>query len=193
METDELNFIGMTEKQILEKLNCIFLTDANLKGANLEGADLRFADLEGVNLTGANLSRAYLKGANLRSANLRNANLRSADLEGANLTGAYLMEADLTGADLTWTNLEKACLKGAYLERANLLDAKNKFIFTFQLGKDFGYYCDGLINIGCKTMEVNEWLKNGEIIGKNYNYTDDQILNYMNVIKFIAQNYCKEG
>ena len=73
----------------------------------------------------------------------------------ANLKGAYLRGAYLTDADLTW---------------ANLIDIKNKFIFTFSVGKHFAYYCDGFIKIGCITKTVSEWLTEYNTVGKGNNY-----------------------
>ena len=149
--------------------------------ANLGGAYLRGADLRGANLREANLREAYLGGADLGGANLRE----------AYLGGANLFEADLGGADLTGANLSNADLGGAYLGGANLSDIKNKFIFTFQIGKHFGYYCDKYISIGCKTLTVDKWIKTHKRIGEKHDYTKDEIKNYGEVIKFIKQQFCK--
>ncbi len=82
----ELN--GITEGNLLVKIDSL----------DLQGANLRSADLQGANLQGANLRSAYLRSANLRNANLRGANLQGADLRSADLQGANLRSANLRSA-----------------------------------------------------------------------------------------------
>ena len=159
------------------------------------------ANLTSADLTGANLHRANLRGANLRSAYLTSADLQSANLTGANLTGAdlqsaYLTGANLRGADLQCANFYRTYLRGAYLRGANLRGAdlrgadlseiKGKEILTFQAGKDFAYSCDGFIKIGCMEHPIEYWLNNFEEIGKDNDYTENEIRLYGIFIKFIS-------
>ena len=122
----------------------------SLKGANLCRADLRRADLYGADLVGA-----ILRGADLRGADLRGAYLYGADLRGADLVGADLRRADLYGADLFNTN-----------------------IISFQLGKHFGFYHEGMVKIGCKSDSLENWLKDFEEVGKKEDYSDQEIKLY---------------
>lgn len=86
----------------------------SLANANLSGADLVLIDyLQGVDLTEANLSNTALMRIDLAEAGLRRANLSEADL-----TSTNLQQADLSGADLSGANLEGADLSGANLEGA---------------------------------------------------------------------------
>jgi len=151
-------------------------------GANLEGADLRGANLFEANLEGANLFEANLRGADLEEADLSGADLRGANLYGANLRGANLYGASLFNANLKGANLISANLKGA-----NIYDIKGKDILTFQASKDFAYACDGYIKIGCKTYKVEYWLENYGEIGRAKGYTDQQIKDYGNFIKYVSK------
>ncbi len=111
-------------------------------------------DLGGVNLRGVNLIDADLGGANLRGVNLGGANLRGVNLRGANLGGVNLIDADLRGANLGGVNLGGANLRGV-----NLIDADLR-------GADTPIYCKWSIsikgdniNIGCKSMTIEDWDK----------------------------------
>lgn len=86
--------------------------------------------------------------------------------------------ANLSKADLYEANLSKADLYGANLSEAILNNIKNKQIITFQSGKDFAYYCDGYVKIGCKYLSLAEWLENYVTIGENNHYSDDEIYRY---------------
>ena len=101
------------------------------------------------------------------------------------------VRANLTSADLTGANLHRANLTGANLIRANLQSAdlseiKGKEILTFQAGKDFAYSCDGFIKIGCMEHPIEYWLNNFEEIGKDNDYTENEIRLYGIFIKFIS-------
>lgn len=100
------------------------------------------------------------------------ANLIGANLSGANLRGAYLRGAYLTGADLT----------GADLRGADLTGADGQFC-TGYFGKHHAIAAGGYISIGCERHTYQEWLDNGEQIGKANGYSDDEIDDYMSWIK----------
>ena len=144
-----------------------------LMGADLTGADLRGAYLMGADLMGAYLMGADLTGADLRGAYLMGADLMGADLRGAYLTGADLMGADLRGADLTGAYLTGA--KGIILPVINISGTQHSV-----------FYMDGKIRIGCVEKTVDEWLLEYEKIGKENNYTDEQIKEYKKYIDMIA-------
>jgi len=150
------------------------LSGANLSGANLTGADLSGADLSGANLSGANLFKV-----NLSWANLSWANLFGADLSEANLYGACLF-----GANLTKANLSKTNLSGADLSQANLTFTS---VYSFTLGKNFGYYFNGVVKIGCIELPLEQWLKDYKKIGRENNYTEQDIENYGNMLKFLKE------
>ena len=101
------------------------------------------------------------KKANLYGANLRGANLRGADLRGADLRGA-----DLRGADLKNTILE------------------NNAILTFIYNKHTAYFFGtNEITIGCHKYSIDYWVENYEKIGKDNDYTEDEIKKYGKFIK----------
>jgi len=146
---------------------------ANLRGADLSGADLKGAylikaDLIEADLSGANLIEAYLSEANLRGANLFKANLSGANLSGADLRGAHLSEANLIEANLF---------------KANLRGIKGKEIVAFNGPKHFGYYCDGVVEIGCISLPLSEWLEEYESIGKENDYSENEIDQYGSWLK----------
>ena len=124
--------------------------------------------------------RADLQSANLRGTYLRGADLQSADLQSADLSGANLYRADLYRANLTGANLIRA-----NLQSADLSEIKGKEILTFQAGKDFAYSCDGFIKIGCMEHPIEYWLNNFEEIGKDNDYTENEIKRYGGFIKYI--------
>ncbi len=122
----------------------------------------------------------------LRSANLSGANLRGADLSGADLSCADLSYADLSGADLSYANLRSADLSGADLSCANLrsadLSCANLIIFQFQRNQAF-YTFDGTLRIGCQVLPIIEWFETFEAIGKQNEYSEEQIQMYGEFIK----------
>ena len=145
---------------------------ADLSGADLGGSNLSVANLRGADLGGADLGGADLGGANLSWADLSGADLRGADLGWANLSWADLSGADLRGADLGGANLRGADLRGA----------KGNFVICY-FGNYHAIAAGGYISIGCERHTYQEWLDNGEQIGKDNFYTDDEIADYMDWIR----------
>ena len=143
---------------------------------SLTYADLHGADLHGANLTGANLTGANLCCADLIGADLRHADLHGADLYGADLYGADLRHADLHGADLHGADLHGANLQGT--------DLKIHFIVG---SSHVVQFLDNNIKIGCEYHSLAYWLVMYDVIGKENNYTDEQIKEYHEYIKS-----CKE-
>jgi len=114
----------------------------------------------------------------------KKANLQGADLRRADLIGANLREADLRKADLQDADLQGADLRGADLRGANL---QNTGIITFQYNKHFAYSFNDLIKIGCEEHSIEYWLKNYRSIGKDANYSKDEIAIYGAFIKMCAK------
>jgi uncharacterized protein YjbI with pentapeptide repeats len=150
---------------------------ADLRWANLSEANLSEANLSEANLSEADLSWADLRGANLRGSNLSEANLSWADLRWANLSEADLSEANLSEADLSWADL-----RGSNLREADLSGAQGAFV-TGYYGKHHAVAAGGYIFIGCERHTYQEWLDNGEQIGKDNEYTDAEIEDYMDWIR----------
>ena len=94
----------------------------------------------------------------------RGANLRGANLWGANLRGANLWGANLRGAN------------GITLPIVNVAGTKDEV-----------YYHNGIIQIGCNKFAVDYWLQNAEKIGKDAEYTEEEIAEYIKYIKAIAE------
>jgi hypothetical protein len=124
------------------------------------GAYLGGADLGGAYLGGADLGGAYLRGADLRGAYLRGADLRGADLGGAYLGGADLRGADLGGA------------KGIKIPVISISGSMHNF-----------QYYDGNIRIGCEYHSIEYWNIMYDAIGRDNQYTEEQILEYYNYIR----------
>ena len=83
--------------------------------------------------------------------------------------------ANLSSADLRGTNLSNTCT------------------FTFTLGAHFGFahfgeqYEDGsYVKIGCEGHSLEHWLENYEEIGKSNGYTDKQIKDYGDFLKYLS-------
>jgi hypothetical protein len=129
-------------------------------------------------LVDANLEDADLRGSNLRNADLTNANLKYANLEDADLTNANLTNADLRGADLT----------NADLRYTNLTNTE---LITFNLGKDPAFYCKGILRIGCDNYSIEHWVNSYEEIGKENDYSKEEIELYGNVINLLYLKYLK--
>ena len=119
--------------------------------------------------------------ANLRGADLRGANLWGADLRGANLWGANLSEANLSEANLRGADLRGADLRGADLWGANLYFIKIKGSVNELL------YCQDHLWIGCEYHHIGFWKIAYNIIGKENNYSDEQIEEYRNYIFHIDE------
>ena len=146
------------------------LSEADLSNANLSKADLSYATLSNANLFNVDLSYANLSNANLSKSEVSYANLFNADLSNAKLSWANLYGVELLGADL----------KGATLSGTNLSCIKGKTIYLIGSAKHFGYYCDGLVTIGCITLPVEEWT---EQIGIANSYLEEEIAVYMDWIR----------
>ena len=124
----------------------------------VEKAVKKKADLSYANLSYADLSRANLRCADLSYADLRCADLRSADLSYADLRSADLNCADLSSADLSSADLSCANLRSADLNCANLIDSKNKELAKLPIYCKWSSSIIGnKIQIGCKTMTIEEW------------------------------------
>ena len=134
-------------------------------------------------------NKANLGGADLRGANLRGANLIDANLGGANLRGADLGGADLWGANLWGANLGGANLRGADLRGANLWGAKGVDLPIISItGTAHSFqYIDCHIAIGCEIHHLEYWLIMYESIGRQYEYTPEQIAEYGRYIKMCKQ------
>ena len=82
-----------------------------------------------------------------------------ADLSGANLSGANLIGADLIGA--------------------NLNDAKTSSpIIVFNGPQHQAIYCQGYVRIGCQYHSLKDWVEQYEAIGKEAQYSADEIRLY---------------
>src|SRR3990167_10865874 len=96
-----------------------------------------------------------------------------------------VLEALAAKADLSFANLSKANLFFANLSKANLSGAAN--ITTFISGQHLGVAYGEKIQIGCIDLTVNQWLETFEKIGKENNYTVEQIKAYGGFIKLYAE------
>lgn len=155
------------------------------KKANLSEANFFEADLSNTDL-----SKADLSGADLRKANFVRADLREADLSRAYLCEADFVGANLSRADLFAANLCRANLSGAHLSGANFAFVKD--IFSFSLGKDFGYAWKKnkktIVRIGCEERSLSIWLKEYKNIGKDKNYNKEEISRYYLMLQLIQKN-----
>src|SRR5690348_4327244 len=143
---------------------------AYLSGAYLSGANLSGADLSGAYLSRAYLSGAYLSGAYLSRADLSGAYLSGADLSGAYLSGAYLSRADLSGA---------------YLSGADLSGAQH--VLRISGGRhDIVVSDTGMVSIGCHDYPIERWLASYKVIGQAENYGPEEIEDYADRLKLVA-------
>ena len=101
--------------------------------------------------------KEWLGGGTGERANLSEANLSMTDLSGANLSGADLSWADLSGA--------------------NLAGADGDFTIGY-FGKHHAIAVGGYITIGCELRPYDEWLTEYEAIGRENEYSDDEIADY---------------
>jgi len=171
--------IKRKDGSVIKTIDADSLSGADLRGANLRWANLREANLRGANLRGANLSGANLRWADLREANLSGADLRWADLREANLGGA-----DLRWADLREANLGEANLRWADLRWADLQGCK-QYVVVIRASRDSIVGIDDDIRIGCKRMTLAEWLRRFEAVGREADYTEQQIAEYGIYLKAI--------
>ena len=118
-----------------------------------------------------------LRGADLRGADLKGVDLYRADLEGADLREANLFKADLFRVDLRRADLRRADLRRANLRGANLNFTKGIMSTTFgqHLAFTFKYDNEVYIKIGCITKPLDHWKEHFERIGKENDYTKNQI------------------
>src|SRR5690349_19997990 len=120
-------------------------------------------------------SRAYLSGAYLSGANLSRADLSGAYLSGADLSGAYLSGAYLSRADLS----------GAYLSGADLIGAQH--VLRISGGRhDIVVSDTGVVSIGCHDYPIERWLGSYKVIGHTENYGPEEIDDYADRLKLVA-------
>ena len=107
------------------------------------------------------LRDAHLQDADLRRANLWDANLQGADLRRANLRGA-----NLWGADLRVTHL-----------------------WVFRTTQYTAIYVpwQRILKIECLEYPIDHWLKNYEEIGRNQEFTEQEIKQYGMFIRICAE------
>ena len=175
------------EKGITVDLSCADLSSADLSGADLSYADLSCADLSSADLRDANLSSADLRGADLSSANLSgadliNADLSRADLRYADLRGANLSNAGLRGANLRYADLRGADLNGVLLDKPIILTTlhKHSLQFNFNINE---------LRIGCLVKSFDDFIDQLDTMGKENNYSTDDIEKYRMVITSIIDTY----
>jgi len=119
-------------------------------------------------------NRAYLPGADLRDADFRGACLTGACLTGAYLPGACLTGADLTGVDLTVADLRGADLTGLI----EINGSKHKL-----------QYYNNQLRIGCYEYPLAYWLIMYDTIGRENNYTEEEIKEYKGYMDILKQYY----
>lgn len=143
------------------------------KWLNEEKGGIR-ADLSRANLSEADLSRADLSGANLSIADLSGANLSGSDLFVVNLSRADLSAANLSGANLSGVNLS-----GTIYE--------NKEFKSFQYNQHLAFWDGYTLRIQCENHSLDYWLENYEKIGKQNNYSKQEIEKYGEFIKSLKE------
>jgi hypothetical protein len=175
---------NITPQELKEtlKLHQLWLDSGSIEG---ERVDLSYTNLRYTKL---------LKGADLRMVGLRGAELYCADLRGANLC-----HAALSHANLAWANLKNARLDCADLKLANL---QGTGILTFNFGQDTAYYHrtnlgvqheGGLLKIGCEEYSLEYWYNNYVNIGKDHEYTVDEIQLYGDTIESLYHQWRKNN
>lgn len=97
--------------------------------------------------------------------------------EKANLRGVNLRRANLRDADLSWADLRDADLSGA----------SGDFV-TGYLGKHHAVAAGGYISIGCERHTYQEWLDGGLQIGRDNDYTDAEIADYVDWIRLAIRS-----
>ena len=122
----------------------------------------------------------------------RRVDLNKADLPGANLSGANLFWVDLSGANLRKANLSWADLREADLYGANLSRATLPYL-RFCLFRHELTATKGQIQIGCEIHPTEWWLDNYVSIGKENNYSDEEIAAYGKAIKMCAEYFFNEN
>jgi len=62
-------------------------------------------------------------------------------------------------------------------------------VIIINLSRDTITIAGKYIHIGSECRTVKQWLKRYKKIGKKHDYTDDEIKEYRNALKFIAKQY----
>ena len=102
------------------------------------------------------------------------ADLTGANLRGANLTGANLTGADLTSVDLTVADLTSVDLRG---------------LIEINGSKHRLQYYNNQLRVGCYKYPLAYWLIMYDTIGKENNYTEEEIKEYKDYMDFLKQYY----
>jgi len=168
--------VGVKSSLTRADLSRANLAGADLSDVNLSRANLAWSNLTKADLTRANLTRAVLSGANLYKANLTGSDLTEADLSRVVLIGAVLTGADLTGADLTNAVLTE------------VISNSGIKIYCFQKHTAF-YLRKNEISIGCEVHSLEYWLNNYRMVGRDNNYTSEQIEKYGSFIKECNEDF----
>ena len=129
-------------------------------------------------------TRADLRNANFRNADLKGACLRNAYIAVANFRGADLRDADLREVDLIRTNLA-----GADLRNANLIGAYLKRLIEINGSVHRLQYYNNQLRIGCYEYPLAYWLIMYDTIGRENDYTEEQIREYKAYMDMLKQFY----
>jgi hypothetical protein len=62
-----------------------------------------------------------------------------------------------------------------------------KPVWTLNLGKHIITVDDGYLNIGCKTLSIEEWVEKFKEIGEKEGYIEEEIERYEKVINLIKE------
>jgi len=122
------------------------------------------------------LSRADLHDTNLQWSDLHDVDLSYADLSGADLSDSDLRGADLTGAILDGTNLQGADLLHAIAPQIIAISGSRDAIIAVSPDR---------VSIGCLSYSLADWLANGAEIGRQSDYTEEEIVEYMGHLKYV--------
>ena len=93
---------------------------------------------------------------------------------------------DLWDANLQGADLRRANLQGAHLQDADL---RVTHLWVFRTTKHTAIYVpwQKLLKIGCLEYPIDHWLKNYEEIGRNQEFTEQEIKQYGMFIRICAE------
>ena len=143
------------------------------------GMDLRFAKFYYCLFHGTTFTQA-----NLAESKLINSSFRQVSFKNANLTRSILRKSAFLNIDLGGARLDRSDLRESTW--ADIVDPPFP-IYNFSLGKHLAVATPEYLAIGCEQESWYTWLRRFGDIGREHEYTDEEIERYGKVIKLYAK------
>jgi hypothetical protein len=157
---------------------------AEFNGVDFSGFNFEGADLTKVRFVKCDFSRANFNRVTLSKVHLTHSRFWSTTFKGANLIGTVLYQSDFRGADFRGALFHQVDLRKSLW--ADVVDPPFP-IYNFSLGRHLAVATPEYLAIGCVRYTWGAWLKSFKKIGRENDYSEEEIERYGKVIRLYAK------